>query len=223
MENRNSSGFTLVELILAVSIAVLLLALIFSLYHTLSRTVDDQEARRTGGAAMLYALDQLTRDLSSALPVPGHEEGGFLLETTEGARGAMSHVTFCTTRYAPGFGEERDLRWFEIVEVSYWLEYEPRERGRLLRTERPIIGPEALEPPRTNVLATGVDVFHVRVRGEEDWVDAWQTAHDDEEMEWPRAARIVLEPDDRARGARPNTVDVLIPTGWTIEPEEDRE
>lgn len=230
--SRSSFGFTLVELMLALSIAAVLLGLVFSLYFTVSRTVDGQRDRRAGATAMMYALDRLARDLTSALPVPGHREGGFLLETEDSARGPISRVVFCTTRALPSYtGEaqdlldeerdprdQRDTRWFEIVEVAYWLEYAPRERGRLMRTERPLVGPEALEPARTNVLAVGVDQFHVRVRPENEWVDAWEIKADDEEAVWPRAARIDLVPDDRARGARPQTVDVLIPTGRVIEP-----
>lgn len=229
---RPPLGFTLIELILAVSIALILLGLVFSLYHTLSRTVDDQRARLTGGTAMMHALEQLTRDLMSSMPVPGYDEGGFLLETEQAARGPSSHVAFCTARFRPANEsprdpaddppdprEARDLRWFDIVEVTYSLEYAPRERGRLIRTERPLTGPAALEPARTNVLATGVDQFHVRVRHEDEWVDAWEVDPDDEEAEWPRAARITVDPDDRARGAHAQTVDVLIPAGWTMERE----
>lgn len=235
--NRKSSGFTLIELMLALAVAVVLLGLIFSLYLTLSRAVDDQHARRAGGAAMIHALDRLTRDLTSALPVPGHDEGGFMLETQDAARGPSSRITFCTTR-PTGFrneseqdasaerevsGMERDGRWFDVVEVAYWLDYTPRERGRLIRTERPLLGPDALEPARTNVLVTGVDGFHVRVRRKDEWVDAWELDLEDEDAGWPSAARITIEPDDQAKGARPYNQDVLIPTGWVIEPDRTDE
>lgn len=231
-----STGFTLVELMLALSIAVVLVGLIFSLYFAVSRTVNEQHDRRTGGTAMILALEQVTRDLVNATPVPGYDEGGFLLETEEGARGPASQLTFCSgrARRAPT-GEThdlaetetedstaRDLRWFEVWEISYRLEYAPRERGRLIRTERPIVGPESLEPPRTNVLATGVDQFHVQVRQDDDWTDTWTVDPHDEQATWPRAARITLMPDNRVRGGQTQTVGVLIPVGWTIERVEDK-
>ena len=236
IENRKSiNGFTLVELLLAVSLAVVLLALIFSLYLAVSRAVDARRERRDGGAAMVHGMERLSRDLTGALPVPGYDEGGFLLETERASRGSSSRLVFCTTRgrspsevlgrraseEAEAMGLERDPRWFDLVEVVYWLEYQPRERGRLMRSERPLVGPEALEPARTNVLATGVDVFHVHVRSEDEWVDQWEADPDDRETQWPRAARITLEPDEHAQGARALTMDVLIPTGWIIEPTND--
>ncbi len=232
-----STGFTLVELMLAISIAVVLVGLIFSLYFAVSRTVEDQHERRTGGTAMILALEQITRDLVNAIPVPGYEENGFLLETEEAARGPASHLTFCSARTRPaptgetgdpaetetGDHPARDLRWFEVWEISYRLEYAPRERGRLIRTERPIVGPEALEPPRTNVLATGVDQFHVRVRQDDDWTDTWTVDPHDEQATWPRAARITLAPDTRVQGGQTHMVDVLIPVGWIMERTEEEE
>lgn len=233
-------GFTLVELILALSIAVVLVGLIFSLYFAVSRTVNKQHERRTGDTAIVLALEQLTRDLTTTMPAAGYEAGGFLLETEEAARGYASHLTFCsarsrsapmdTTREETDLDDTAsnawDLRWFEAVEITYRLEYAPRKRGRLLRTERPIVGPEALEPPRTNVLATGVDQFHVQIRHEDDWSNSWAAdPHDHEQAAWPRAARITVVPDQRVGGGKTRTVDVLIPVGWTIVPdgEDDEE
>lgn len=216
----SSSGFTLVEVILAVSIAALVLASLFALYFATSQSVDAQSERRAGGASMSRAMDRLTRDLSNALPVPGYDEGGFALTKGEPEHGDGSVLRFCTARRTDPFdGDTRALRWFEIIEVDYRLERAPRERGKLVRTERPLVGPGAISPPSTNVLAVGVDGFEVQIRQGAEWVDEWVVELGDDQAEWPRAARIQLIPDARARDARPYAVDVLIPTGWTIAPQ----
>ena len=220
---RTRAAFTLVELVLAVSVAALLITLLFSLYLTLSRTVDDQHERRIGGVALVRALDRITQDLISAQPVPGYEEGGFSLDTQDGARGPASSVSFCTARTETwgADADERDLRWFELLEVTYHLERKPRERGRLIRTERPLVGPGSLGPAQTHVLANGVNAFHLRVWIDGEWTGEWTREADDDEGGWPTAARIHLVPDDDMRGAQPQTVDVLMPTGLTFEPDDE--
>ncbi len=117
--------------------------------------------------------------------------------------------------------DEGDLRWFDLLEVTYHLERKPRERGRLIRTERPLVGPGSLDPARTHVLAEGVNAFHLRVRIDGEWIGEWAREAGDDASGWPTAARIHLVPDDDMRGARPKTVDVLIPTGLTFELDDE--
>jgi type II secretion system protein J len=209
-------GFTLVEVVLAVSTGVLLVAMLFSLYLMLSRTVDDRQARQRGEGQILLALDQLHRDLTGALPVTGYEESGFTLQT-EGPAGVSSSVaTFVTVRPEPG--APAGSAWSELVRVGYRLDTAPAARGHLLRTEQPLTGPGALDPPVASVLARGVSGFRLQVWVNEDWVEEW-TALPGTDNVWPRAARVTIEPDPDAPGGAARTLDVLIPAGWVIVPE----
>ena len=209
-------GFTLVEVVLSVSTGVLLVAMLFSLYLMLSRTVDDRQARQRGEGQILLALDRLHRDLTGALPVPGYETGGFALQTEGTAGEGSSVVSFVTVRPEPG--APPGSPWSERVQVGYRLDADPAARGNLLRTERPLTGPGALDPPATNVLARGVTSFQLLVRVNEDWEADW-TALPGTDTAWPRAARVTLDPGGDAPGGQARTLDLLIPTGWVIEPE----
>lgn len=213
-------GVTLIELNLALAIAAVVAILLFSLYATLSRSASGQQARRRGGAAIAQALAVIAQDLTLAMPIYGHPQGGFALSTEEGPRGPLSQVAFSVPRLdeLPPT-DPLDLRWFRAVAVEYHLEQRAGDRGRLVQLERPLIGPEALHAARTNVLAIGIDQFHIQVQVDDDWVDAAVCDPDDwENMNWPRLGRIRLVGDRHIRGQREHEVDVVIPAGWTFTP-----
>ncbi len=213
------SGLTIVEVHLALAVAAIMAILLFSLYGITSRSARDQQQRRRGGAALSQALAIIAHDLTLSMPVYGHEAGGFLLATEEGTRGPISQIAFSVPRLGDVPGDPPDLRWFHTVAVEYRLDRGPGERGRLLQTERRLIGPEALQPARTNILAVGVDEFHVQVQVEEDWLDEYTGDPDAwEELRWPRTAKIRIVGDRQIRGEREHEVEVLIPAGWTLTP-----
>ncbi len=218
-----ASGFTLLEVILAIAIAVVLAGFIFSLYMTLSRSVDGHQGRRAGGAALAHALHQVAHDLTGAQPVFGYAAGGLELTTQEGPRGPVSIIRFSTPR-ADGLPEEQadDLRWFRFVSVEYQLRTRPQERDELVRLERPLVGPDALMDPVETVLAVGVDQFQVELYVDDDWVDAWSVDVTEEEPEmWPARARIRLVGDQRTRGERHHELEVPMPVGWTFAPRDE--
>jgi len=218
MRSRSfAGGFTLVELLLAVGIAATVLALTFSLYFAARRTADEQTRRRAGMPALHLALDQLVRDLTSLQPVPGHETGGLNLITEPGLRGSHSELSFVRSRPAPPAALAHDLRWAELIEIRYTLEAAPGLPGRLVRAERPLLGPGSLADPVATTIALGIDSFQVELRRGTEWQDQWQVEADAELYQWPQAARVTLWPDQGRRDRQPRSVDVLIPTGWIIE------
>ncbi len=223
MRRHPTAGFTLIELGLAVSVGVLLLGVLFSFYVIVARMVDNQHTRRHV-AEMDYALDQIARDLLGARQFHGHEVSGFQLETEQGPRGTRARFTFPTVRQTELFSVPgQDKRWVELVEVVYSLDYTPNAPGRLLRKERPLVGPGVLQGVQTNVVVTGVDRFIVKVRFDDEWQDHADISDDESDEGWPVAARIRLESDLLSReDAR--EMDVLIPAGWVIErPERPQE
>ncbi|GEM_PF-2810126 len=218
----NRRGFTLPEVLTAVTLAALLLGVLFSLYWSVTRTVNEQAERRQGGAALDAALERLVRDLQGAQLAPGYEEGGLELQPQADAAARSSTLELCTTRPVAGWGEPRDARWFEVVNVRYWVESDAPGGGKLLRSERALAGPESTTGGTTNTLFHGVTQFTVEFYGEDDWVDEWQIDPDEENPSWPRAARIQLEPSTGIRGVNLTTVETVIPRGWSFSPETDR-
>lgn len=215
------SGMTLVELTVAIAIAAALAVVLFSLYRTVSHSAEGQQARLRGEVAVARALREIAHDLTLSLPVYGHTEGGLVLFTSEGPRGPASRVAFAVPRLDQLPGDGSELRWFRAVAVEYRLDPVPGGRGRLVRLEKPLIGPEALQPATTNIVVEGIDQFHVFMRGESEWVDEYQSdARAWDQLDWPRAARIRLVADRQTRGQREHEIEVLIPAGWTFQPEE---
>lgn len=213
------TGFTLVEVLLAVAVAALVLVLLFSLYRALVNTVDQYRSRRDAGTALAGAVDQLTRDLMSGRPVPGYDEGGLTLDTEQAAGRTMAELTFCTTRPGRPMGDADDLRWSEVVTVSYRVDRVAGGRNRLLRVTRPLVGPEALLPAQTNVLALGIAHFALTLYIDGEWQEDARLKPDER---WPQAARMTIEADDQTSGERLFSTDVMLPVGWSYVAEEER-
>lgn len=218
MRRHPAAGFTLIELGLAISVGVLLLGVLFSFYVMVSRTVAAQQDRRRMAGAD-HALEQLTRDFLGIRRFSDHDAGGFLLVAEDGRRGSRSRLSFCTVRPVERrpVSETTDRRWMELVDVEYALEEAPREPGRLIRIERPLAGPDAMNPPLTNRLVEGIDRFIVEVRVDDEWTRDLHVPADDLDHAWPVAARIRIEPARGAADARPREIQVLLPAGWRIE------
>jgi prepilin-type N-terminal cleavage/methylation domain-containing protein len=197
-------GFTLIETLLAIGIGVVVLLLVYSIYHTTLAVRENQGRRRTGPAAAADALDRISRDLASAV-MPANERGcPFSLEAA-GASGA-SELTFTTLTAHTG----ESPAWHSPICVTYMLEG-AGERQRLVRLEQAVDGPEA-GVNTTNVLVRSVDFFEVRVFNGMTWEDEWLEAGSDM---LPAAAgvRIGLPGEEPARQ---HETEIFIPAGNII-------
>ena len=195
---------TLIELILAIAIASLVVTLVFSTYHTVSVTMKGQEDRRRGADAAADAVRQIERDLACTFAPKSDEACSFVLEKEAAATGAP-RLSFCTAVMP---ANETDLRWFELHRVVYRVGTDSKDAVVLFRENQPLVGPGAFSPPVTNVLATGVESFHVSVYGGSEWNEEWSS----EGAACPRAARIELTAK-YGDGTKSFQTEVLIPAG----------
>ncbi|MBP7829212.1 MAG: prepilin-type N-terminal cleavage/methylation domain-containing protein [Kiritimatiellae bacterium] len=196
------SGFTLVELLIAMAIAGLLVGVVYALYHTVmtavsGRRVRDEELVRAG-----RAIDAVSADLAALFPAPG-EEGRVRLGLEEPGATNRSDLAFCTLRLSPG---EADSRWLEVRRVRYRLDPVGGEAGRLLCEHRPVSGPGA-EAMATNELFVGAAAFRVRFYDGAEWQSEWEGTA---EQMAPRAARIELDLPGENRSFR---TEVLVHAG----------
>ena len=58
------SGMTFIELILAIAIASLVITLVFSVYRTVSVTMQEQDERRRGADAVADAVQRIAHDIA---------------------------------------------------------------------------------------------------------------------------------------------------------------
>jgi len=211
--SRTNNGWTLIELLLSVGIALLIVALLTSVYHTVLSASQGQAARR-GQEEARQALSYLSRDLQTAF----HPEGDITCQLSLTNRDHPNkgfRLSFCT---AIPNEREIDLRWFNLIGVHY--ETATDEIGtRLLRVTTPLVGPGSLMPPVTNELVHQVRKASVSLFDGEDWIDVWPAS---EPPKMPKAARLVLSVGN---GIRPMewTTEIFLPSGTMVRPGPFRE
>lgn len=188
------SGMTLLELLVALAIALLVIGVVFSMYQSATRTLATQEAAEAGPATAVRAMEVLARDLSCACAPPDEDACPFLISTPAPANN-YTVAGFCTASVAPG----DDRRWVVVESVAYRLVAGEEDRGVLLRESVPLAGPGSEGPAVTNVLADRVEAFELRVYDGLEWEAEWGSGG------LPQAARIAM-----ASGGRSYTVDVLV-------------
>ncbi len=198
-----SAGFTLVELLLSVAIAVVVAALAWSLLSTTTRVVGRQADRALGPDRAAVALDVLRADLTS-LFFPTNDNA-CRVELIR-ADGAPFRFSFCTLR---ALERTPDVLWTEPLGVEYSIGASGDSTAALLRVSRSLSGPVAVE---TNVLMERIADFRVELGDGEVWTSAWSSASA-EAGAFPRAARVLL----RARAEDdPLEVDVWLPAGHVV-------
>jgi len=204
-----TSGLTLIEVLLAIVIASLVIALVFSMYHAATRTVESQQHRRAGADVTTDALDQLARELACAFAQGDDEKCRFLLAHTEMPEGRVAELAFAT---AVPDGREMDLRWCGVARVSYRVV--PGDDGArwLAREVQLLAGPGAAQPPQTNLLVRGILSFSVSVFDGSAWGGEWPVP---EKSPCPQAARVELVVAEQD-GSRPFRTETAIPAGVTI-------
>jgi prepilin-type N-terminal cleavage/methylation domain-containing protein len=128
---RSRHGLTLIELLVAMGIAVLLAAVVFAIYAGVLRTLDSQSRWRADAYPSAAALDALTLDLASAVIPWGITNAPFVLTPSlDGADGIKLHFFTAvpmsaaprnTTQARDLSRSERDVRAYAIREMDYAL------------------------------------------------------------------------------------------------------
>lgn len=200
--HNRALGFTLVELLLSIVIAVLVVVLLSSIFSTASRTVAGQAQREQGAPAAMTTIERLRDDLARAI-LPD-QDGGCLLVLKDDPLS----FAFCTLRPSPTDG---DLRWSGIWHVEFRTEPDVEGALRLVCVEHPSVGPGSAETT-TNIVIGGIDRFGVELFDGADWYTTWPPG---EEPAKPKAARVQLVAG-RFKGQQEWTSEILIPAGMVV-------
>ena len=191
-------GFTLIELMAALAIALLVAAVLFAAYHATLRTSERQGRRGRAAAGASAALDQVTRDLTCALQIPEARALRFTLDPASPER----RLAFCTAVPPPA---DPDMRWFSMEHVTY------RMRGEMLyRIARPLPGDG--RPATTNVTARGLRSLETWAWSGGAWTNTWPLGERSEPL--PPAVRVRVTMAD-AWGGTPRSfeAEVYVPGG----------
>ncbi|NCC53367.1 MAG: hypothetical protein EOM20_19445 [Spartobacteria bacterium] len=195
-------GFTLLETLLATVIVILILACVYSVWHTAMRVREGQEQRTRGPMAATEAMEMISRDLACAVRPPLPDEPALSLQTAEPLSEALpisSIITFFTTRPAP---PSLDAGYYTLEKTTYTILLND-DIPVLYSIRQPVVGPGTQEPPRTNPVLSHVSDFNVQVHDGQTWQPAWPPGDAMEAL--PGAARIRL--GLQGKGAAPVTME----------------
>ena len=200
---RRASGFTLIEVLLALALAVGLLGAMIGFQRHAADVREDVQARIGRVQARRGILDKLTRELRAALAYE------FLDLGLEGEPGRMTFITATLPGDAAWavrratedpIPPEQDLQL-----VTYELRTQEDEAGREIvvglqcKTQKVIGAKQAEEGKEVAVRLLSPDVrfLWLRYHDGSDWVEQWQ------EGSLPRAVEVVLGEQPLPEGVEP--------------------
>ncbi len=213
----NAGGFTLIELVIAASLASLILVAGYMCLSSATATQKLIEPRAEVIQNARVAMGIITADLRSACPLSADYQ--FLgmrrmIEDTE-----ADNMDFATHNYAPSRPNEADF-----CEVSFFVQQDP-ESGKfsLWRRRNPTIAPDPFSGGKMEEIADGLLGARFEYYDGDDWYDDWgeikpQRKQTDTSLPapnlsgMPEAVRITLsfDPNPHAKPAtsRPASEDV---------------
>jgi len=196
---RNQAGFTLLEVMIALSILAGMSLMIFASSSQFLNSKTNTEARDDAHHSVYLALNRMCRDLEMAFIVSSKD---LLGQTFDGDLGFMGKedrvdfVNFSHTRYVQQAKES------EVAEISYYMEAMPDEPDKkiLMRRESTVVDKNLQEGGRSFAMLEGISDVQFEYfdsKGGEsqkgEWKKTWDTKSTDAAGRLPRAVRITVE------------------------------
>jgi general secretion pathway protein J len=196
MATKNS-GFTLIEVMLALALSALLLTTVYWTYFSINRSIDaateGHEAMETGRSL----IELLKRDIRGITP-----ERYTLVATNEEIDGQKAGtINFTTTAH---LGPETH----QLTRVGYALVQDPDGKKILIRKQTRNLRDEVAEYEMTSELSRIVDTFSLDFYDGTDWVDNWDSKA---RGALPKQVRITLDVSDRRGKTKTFTTEENIP------------
>lgn len=170
----NNSGFTLVEMLVAVSVSSIILLMIYTAYSSILKTVNYGTAVSSYYEKLNLALKKIDRDLSN---IYWREDGkaGFLCAEKD----KSTVLTFVTYDYKNNRiinNIKHGYPVYDIYRVSYYLK--PDDSGKnfsLIRNRESGFDTDAAETGIEETLLDNVLEYKVSLSLRNDWIDKWDT------------------------------------------------
>jgi general secretion pathway protein J len=182
-----SGGFTLLEVLLALTILAVIMTSIYGSFATAGRTIERAEEVRDGTDRARTLVSRLTNDIANACIIGGMSETFFYgkkFETEEEKRRFDSiYLTTMTNFRKP------DSKETELWEVGYFFKERPDSAGRvLMRKEKRELSKDVprMEGGVDYELTDAVQALQLRYYNGATWADEWVQGG------LPRAVDIVL-------------------------------
>jgi len=207
-------GATLVELLVALGIASLVIAVIVLAHRTLTRQAEQLGRHHRTAERMDTTLDELRIALQS-LFIPGADpECGLTLEQSATN---LVRLQFCRWTGATASTTNRSPA---VTLEQVTIRYDEAVPGDLLIVRRGLTGPAAFAPDTTNRIPRAWPALRILLRDGETWKTEWTPpANDNPNVPRPNAARIQLLDTPGTPGATDavaaETI-VVIPSGLSV-------
>lgn len=207
---RRASGFTLMEVVVAMSIIAMLGALVWGSFSPLqtAKEIVEEEADRYHGLRL--AMDRITRDLSMAYLSDRYDVKRFRERPTHFVSddsGDDDTLRFTTLSHERLYEDAKEGD-AAIVEYSIGRHPDRRDVSVLLRREKTVIDENPEDEGREVILAEGIEGIDFKfwdVRKEE-WVNEWDTEDVEFKNHLPQRVQVNLyAPDDTGKVRRYTT------------------
>ncbi|MFK7788964.1 MAG: type II secretion system protein GspJ [Phycisphaeraceae bacterium] len=186
---RHAAGFTLLELILAVTVTAIVSAALFTSMSGAFKARQQIEDHLSGREAGRSVLATLRMDLQCVPPAGGRVSGVFIGEDASGMMDADADVvTYVTAN--PNLKTDQDLADLRQVELRLLNSGEDPDHYVLARLVTGNLLAVATPEPTLQVLARRVVSLNMQYFDGGEWVDEWDSTDRDNEV--PVAVEMVL-------------------------------
>ncbi len=187
---------TLLELLLAMGMAIMLIVIAFSVYSTVMSTIRAQSLRRATRSPAVEALDLMNHNLTCSLIPLGLTNAPFILDTKTNGKTAV-RLRFFTTENST---YSNDWKHYDIIQIQYMLRscnvtngyslIRQRWSFRMTLQDKLIRLPTADSHSPEEKLVTNINKFQIEVFNGQEWTNQWGI----EQSEGiPQAARISID------------------------------
>lgn len=186
---RRAAGFTLLELILAVTVTAIVSAALFTSMSGAFKTRQQIEDHLSGREAARSVLATLRTDLQCVPPAGGRISGVFIGEDASDMSDADADaLTYVTAN--PNLKTDQDLGDLRQVEIRLLNSSEDPDHYVLARLVTGNLLAVATPEPAVQVLARRVVSLNMQYFDGGEWVDEWDSIDRDNEV--PIAVEMVL-------------------------------
>jgi len=153
MTVAKSSGFTLIEVLIAMAITAFIAVVAYSGLSAVISGVDSVRAEAARLNELSRVFNLLSRDLRQVVNRPVYDEFGSRRSALEGGPLAREMLSFTRAGWHNTAGSPRSA----LQRVSYYL-----DDGALVRASWPVLDPATAIEPIETILLENVEIFEVR-------------------------------------------------------------
>jgi prepilin-type N-terminal cleavage/methylation domain-containing protein len=179
-QSTSASGFTLIEMLLAIAAAAILLAALYGLFARAIKLRDSAEQHIREARLRAHALAVMKNDLANARFVSDAMRGGFLAQQTNPYSSPFpGYLRFTATT-----GRDTiDMQYGDTQEIEYYIDSDTQssntQAGVLVRTVDRVLLADVPQITTEERLLTNIQSMELEFFDGTDWQTSWDTSTTD--------------------------------------------